>query len=454
MQTAELLTKFLKECEERSLAPNTRRNYYGYLRHFAEENPELPTDTPTINKFLQKRKETPGHRKHHFKCLQAFYSYLEQTEVIEKSPVPAKGPVGRPRKVKLVSEPGSTELTGRLALPAEKLVRGGGSASTSTSISTAEAFDRFLKAKEREGLTPISLENYRVVGRRLTRTFPELPLSADPLDDFLLSIKGQPETRHFYYRALKTLYNFLSEKLGIPNVMQAIKVRPPKQKIRKVLSAEELHRFLSLPFTPRDEAIVQLLLDTEIRAEELCTLTRERVYPDSISVLGKTGERNVPISPSTYSMLIQLAPSGPLFRTSKGPMNRRYLRNLIRGKLQEIGATGVKMGPHLLRHSGAVQYLLFGGDLESLRQKLGHTKLSTTQIYATMSFGDVKMVHQRVNLLGKLTGNPSLERARCYGCGEEIVLELAKVKETKCPGCGQVGKWYLPNHRTQGEEVE
>ena len=125
MQTEELLTKFVKECEERGLAPSTRRNYYGYLRHFAEEHPQLPTDTPTINKFLQKRKETPAHRGIMFKCLQAFYCYLERTGVIEKSPVPPKGAVGRPRKVKLVSETRSTEIVERLALPDEKSVRGG-----------------------------------------------------------------------------------------------------------------------------------------------------------------------------------------------------------------------------------------------------------------------------------------------------------------------------------------
>ena len=102
MKTAEALTRFIKKCEERGLSPNTRRTYYGYLRHFAEENPELPTDTKIIEQYLKKRKETPAHRGDVFKCVQTFYSYLEQFEGI-KSPVPPRGPMGRPRKAKAVT---------------------------------------------------------------------------------------------------------------------------------------------------------------------------------------------------------------------------------------------------------------------------------------------------------------------------------------------------------------
>ncbi|GAJ09910.1 unnamed protein product, partial [marine sediment metagenome] len=96
METKEALTRFIKKCEERGLSPETRRTYLSYLRHFADEHPELPTDTPSIEAFLKKRKETPAHRGPVFKKLQAFYSYLEQFEGIS-SPVPASGPMGRPR---------------------------------------------------------------------------------------------------------------------------------------------------------------------------------------------------------------------------------------------------------------------------------------------------------------------------------------------------------------------
>ncbi|MBA7621555.1 hypothetical protein ES703_28919 [subsurface metagenome] len=121
MNTQELLTSFLKDCEERGLAPETRRTYWSFLRHFVDEHPELPTDTDTINQFLKKRKETPGRRGPVFKKLQAFYSYLVKAGILEKSPVPPKGLMGRPRKVKV----GATAANPFTALADEKLVQGG-----------------------------------------------------------------------------------------------------------------------------------------------------------------------------------------------------------------------------------------------------------------------------------------------------------------------------------------
>jgi hypothetical protein len=100
MKTEEALQKFLKKCEELGKSPSTRRTYYGYLRHFAQECEDLPIYPQAIETYLRHRKETSAHRGYHFKCLQAFYSYLEQYEGI-KSPVPPRGPMGRPRKHKL-----------------------------------------------------------------------------------------------------------------------------------------------------------------------------------------------------------------------------------------------------------------------------------------------------------------------------------------------------------------
>ena len=116
MKTEEALTRFLKKCEELGRSPSTRRHYHGYLRHFADTCPDLPTYTEVIEVYLKHRKETPAHRGMHFKCLQAFYSYLQMYEGI-KSPVPSKGPMGRPSKRGALGR--DSNIAG------EKLVRGG-----------------------------------------------------------------------------------------------------------------------------------------------------------------------------------------------------------------------------------------------------------------------------------------------------------------------------------------
>ena len=124
MKTQEALTGFLKECEERGLSPSTRRKYWSFLRHFVDEHPELPTDIPSIEAFLKKRKETPAHRGDMFKCLQAFYAYLDRAGVLE-TPQMFNRPMGRPRKVKMVINPGSGQLLENSTLPDEKVVKGG-----------------------------------------------------------------------------------------------------------------------------------------------------------------------------------------------------------------------------------------------------------------------------------------------------------------------------------------
>ena len=204
MKTKEALTRFAKKCEERGLSPETRRTYIGYLRHFVDEYPELPTDTHSIEAFLKKRKETPAHRGPVFKKLQAFYSYLEQFEGI-KSPVPPRAPMGRPRKVKMVINPGTAQLVEDSTMPDEKVVQGGTkvlSGSTSTSISTAEAVKLFIKSREIQGISKRTLEGYPSRFKPFIAKYPMLPTTTEEIEEFLSSLKLEPETRWSYNKDL------------------------------------------------------------------------------------------------------------------------------------------------------------------------------------------------------------------------------------------------------------
>lgn len=453
MKTQEALTRFLKKCEERGLSLITRRNYQGYLRHFVDEHPELPTDTSTINKFLAKRGETPSKRGDVFKKLQAFYSYLEEFEGIT-SPVPARGKMGRPKKGKVVLNP-ATEQTVETAIPpGEKTSGGGSSVSTSTSISTADAVKVFIRSREVMGVSKRTLAMYPSYFKPFIRRYPTLPLTPEPIDEFLGSLKIDQETRAAYRKELTALYRFLEKRRHIPNPMPDVTRIPIPRKVRRVLSEDELRRLFRFAGTPQEKAVLTTLIDTKVRSGELLSMTRERLYPDKITVMGKTEERDVPLMPETYQMLCQLASSGPLFRVNGKPMNREHLRVMLRRMMERSGLTGKKLGAHILRHSASVQHMMFGGDLMSLKEELGHTQVSTTQRYAELAFPDVKKRHGEIGVLGKLTGKSSLgqptgksslEKAECYGCHIWVKLDPTRVKETECPGCHQVGKWYLPN---------
>lgn len=458
MKTQEALTRFLKKCEERGLAPNTRRKYWTFLRHFVDEYPELPTDTPSIEAFLKKRKETPAHRGDVFKCVQTFYSYLEQFEGI-KSPVPPRAPMGRPRKVKMVINPGTAQLAEGSTMLDEKVVKGGTKVlpgSSSTSISTASVVEAFIKSRQVQGVSKRTLEGYYSYFKPFIGKFPMLPMTTEEIEEFLGSLKVDSETKWSYNKTLKALYHFLERRKKIPKDLIDFPLVKFPRKVRRVLSADDLRKLFTHTQDFQERAILNLLIDSKIRASELLSLDREKVYPDHITVTGKTGERDVPINPETYGVLVQLAVSGPLFRVNGNRMRREYLRIIIRRLMERAGLSGEKLGPHILRHSASVEHMMHGGDLLSLKEELGHTTTRQTEKYGALAFPQVKQRHMEVNVLGKLVGQekeePNMERAICYGCGQEIVVAWLDIKKTKCSSCHQVGRWYTPNHRAQEGE--
>ena len=97
LATGELLTKFWEDCRARGLSPSTITGYNTYLKHFAAENPELPTDPEIIEKWLLARGESFQKRGDALKRLQSFYDYLWRIEAVSASPIPP-GKIGRPRK--------------------------------------------------------------------------------------------------------------------------------------------------------------------------------------------------------------------------------------------------------------------------------------------------------------------------------------------------------------------
>lgn len=402
MRTQDYLDRFLEKCKERGLSPATREHYNGYLRHFLDEFPLPPYDTISIERFLRRRKEPKGKRGHWYKVIQAFFSYLEEFEGIPR-PECFTGKVGRPRKKEIVTNPALPTHEIPYNSNQKELVTGGQSVLTSTFISTREAIDRYLGVKKVEGVTPVTLRCYSAVLLHFACMYPRLPISEEDINKYLASVQGVYETRYTRYIYLKIFFRFLEKKKIAPNVMADIRMRLPKEKIRITLTTEELQRLLALPKPPRDRIIFDLLVQTQIRADELCSLDRERVFPDHIVINGKNGQRIVPISTATYKELCSLAASGPLFCNVHGRIKPRYLYTIVRKYLGVLGVKGMKMGPHLLRHSGAVQYLMFGGDTESLQQILGHSNPKTTHIYARMSSEQVKQRHSEVDLLGKLT---------------------------------------------------
>jgi integrase/recombinase XerC len=155
----------------------------------------------------------------------------------------------------------------------------------------------------------------------------------------------------------------------------------------------------------RDAAVLALLYGCGLRIAEALSLTREEAPIEgrrAVTVTGKGGKaRTVPVIPvvgqaiEDYLKLCpwSLKPGGPLFvGTRGGPLSPRMIQRAME---QLRGALGLSdtATPHALRHSFATHLLSRGGDLRSIQELLGHSSLSTTQIYTEVDADRLLAVH-------------------------------------------------------------
>ncbi len=155
----------------------------------------------------------------------------------------------------------------------------------------------------------------------------------------------------------------------------------------------------------RDSAMLELLYSSGLRVSELIALKVADVNFEAgfLKVTGKGGkERVVPVNPRALRKvkdyleglrprLLKSRHSEYLFVTARGgPMSRQRFWQA----LKSFGAmAGIELSPHMLRHSFATHMLEGGADLRSLQKMLGHSDISTTQVYTKVSMDRAKKVY-------------------------------------------------------------
>jgi integrase/recombinase XerC len=141
----------------------------------------------------------------------------------------------------------------------------------------------------------------------------------------------------------------------------------------------------------RDEALFTLLYGAGLRIGEALSLTRDDLMRgDRITVTGKGNkQRNVPVLPIIRATVEKylascpyaLKPNKPVFIGARGEkLNPAVAQRNLRGVRRQLGLPD-SVTPHALRHSFATHLLASGADLRSLQELLGHSSLSTTQLY-------------------------------------------------------------------------
>jgi integrase len=171
--------------------------------------------------------------------------------------------------------------------------------------------------------------------------------------------------------------------------------RIPKTKIPYSLNEIELAWLLATPTNPRDRALISLIIDTGIRISEALNMCFSDIRDEHITVDGKTGMREIPISAEVKDQLSILGARGRIFKSDKGPLRKDSAYKIIKKVLKRAGIKAKKWGPHALRHTFGRRYIANGGDLVSLQRLMGHTKIETTRIYAELDLRDITAQHRK-----------------------------------------------------------
>ena len=156
----------------------------------------------------------------------------------------------------------------------------------------------------------------------------------------------------------------------------------------------------------RNRAILLLLLDTGMRASELCGLNFSQVdsHNRRVRVMGKGAkERTIPFSPRTGQALWRYLTTRPDTRANDPLIATQDEHEFTRSRLLKIlGKIGTRAGvskvhPHRFRHTFAIQYLRNGGDPYTLQALLGHSSLDMVKNYLRIAQIDIDSAHRRAS---------------------------------------------------------
>lgn len=201
-----------------------------------------------------------------------------------------------------------------------------------------------------------------------------------------------------------------SENLQSPKKWERLPKALSLETVKKVLSASTGtagpgRRSLDRALLSRNSAMVELLYSSGLRVSELVTLKVGDLNSAAgfIRVLGKgSKERVVPVSRRAMRKvkgyidefrppLLGKGYSEYLFLTGRGaPMTRQRFWQTIKAFGKQIG---IELSPHALRHSFATHLLQGGADLRSLQKMLGHSDISTTQIYTKVTVDRIRKAY-------------------------------------------------------------
>lgn len=214
--------------------------------------------------------------------------------------------------------------------------------------------------------------------------------------------------------SIRRFFNFLIDE-GIHNSNPADVIKAPKspRKLPKVLNTDEANALLDIksdnPLDRRDHAMMELMYSSGLRVSELAGLDMEDLDLKSaqVQVTGKGNkQRIVPVGKKAILAIRNWLPHRQEYLKDESPAiflsrngNRISVRS-IQLRFKHWGAQqnlNSSLNPHMLRHSFASHILESSGDLRAVQELLGHSDISTTQIYTHLDFQRLAQVYDQAH---------------------------------------------------------
>ncbi len=279
-------------------------------------------------------------------------------------------------------------------------------------MKVSELIDQYLNTLVIEkGLSKKTLESYRHDLMMFTLSFSppkevQEDLQSFDLKDFITFQAKLGMNSSTLHRRLSTVKNFFLYLQREGHFTQTLlPVKPPKmmKSLPKVIRPEEMEALLNAPNIEtldglRDQAMMEVMYASGLRVSELIQLKQAdiNVLKATIRIVGKGQKtRLVPIGEYALQQVkaylekrrfINPKEESPYLFISRyaKPLSRQFFFKRIKQYAAQVGIQS-SISPHTLRHSFATHLLEQGASLRAVQEMLGHTHLSTTQIYTHVS---------------------------------------------------------------------
>lgn len=277
-----------------------------------------------------------------------------------------------------------------------------------------DLIDSFLDAKVAKGLSPKTIHTYRERLAIFADWLGDRDITRDNLRFYLAHLQRNPRlakaTVAAYFRDVAVLCGWLvSERLLDAN--PAYKLGPKLPKRRPPHYSEYHVRQLLAVCDVRDRAIVVVLLDTGLRASELVSLNRSAIEWETgaFTVIGKGDkERAGWLSPYAQDVLCDYLDTRhdrnpAVFVGTKGRLTPIGVHKMLHRRAEQVGIRDdVRRLIHSFRVTFAKSFIQEGGDLESLRELLGHADIGMSAYYAQLADDELAAKKQQINPLGRM----------------------------------------------------